>query len=503
MKKISAVTWLLFGLAILATYLVGLNFPFLGPDEARYAQVAREMFNRADVITPTLGNHTWFEKPALLYWLQMLGYKLFGISETAARIGSAVFGLLIISGLWFVGYNTARFSNSKFITPKDKFHFANWLALIAASSIGIIVFARAASFDIIVTLPITVSLTSFYVHQIAPKNTLTYFVALVKFYLHMGLALLAKGLIGVLFPLSIVIVFFIVRRRIPNKYLRHSLGWGLLLTLLVAGIWYFPIYLVNGWQFVHEFFILHHFQRFYSNKFLHPQPFWFFWVVLPLMTLPWTGFFIISAFRAFRDRVREFFANESPDDSVSQLSTLAIIWVMLPLLFFSLSGSKLPGYILPAVPPAAILSALAVWKFIKHSRIREFYLQLLAIATFAVIAGLLAFVLPKFVVNDTSKYLVQASNAEGYTTQRIANYGDISHSLEFYGAGRLIRDNEGKQIRFDSIDDLKPYISDSDGLLVYLPPQYIRDFENNSSVRATVIDKNTEHAMILVENIPK
>ncbi|HLN98822.1 MAG TPA: glycosyltransferase family 39 protein, partial [Pyrinomonadaceae bacterium] len=88
-------------LASAAFYFYGLgHFPLLGPDEPRYAQVAREMFLRHDWISPTLGGQLWFEKPALLYWMMIAGYKLFGVSEGAARLPAAVSGLLTIVAVY-------------------------------------------------------------------------------------------------------------------------------------------------------------------------------------------------------------------------------------------------------------------------------------------------------------------------------------------------------------------------------------------------------------------
>ena len=90
--------------AIIVFYVYGLgHLPFVGPDEARYAQVAREMFERGDLITPTLGGHLWFEKPALLYWLMIGSYAIFGVSEWSARLGPAVCGLLSIFALFWLG----------------------------------------------------------------------------------------------------------------------------------------------------------------------------------------------------------------------------------------------------------------------------------------------------------------------------------------------------------------------------------------------------------------
>src|SRR4051794_23287073 len=101
----SAIIWLLFAAAIVVVFFAGLNIPLVGPDEPRYAQVAREMFARGDWITPTLGGFNWFEKPALLYWLEIVSYHVFGVSEFAARFGSTLFGLVTVGALWLLGRN--------------------------------------------------------------------------------------------------------------------------------------------------------------------------------------------------------------------------------------------------------------------------------------------------------------------------------------------------------------------------------------------------------------
>ncbi len=111
--KIEKITWLLFAFVIVAVYFFALDLPLLGPDEPRYSQVAREMFQRNDWVTPTLGGANWFEKPALLYWLQIAAYKLFSVSEFAARFGSAVFGLGTVFSLWILGKSLATENTEK------------------------------------------------------------------------------------------------------------------------------------------------------------------------------------------------------------------------------------------------------------------------------------------------------------------------------------------------------------------------------------------------------
>ena len=137
-------------LAFIVFYLYGLgHFPLVGPDEPRYAQVAREMFMRHDFITPTLGGNPWFEKPALLYWMMIASFKLFGVSEWSARLPAAVSGVLTVTAVFVVGRQLENDRDHKLQG------YAIWSALAAATTIGIVIFSRAASFDIILTMATT------------------------------------------------------------------------------------------------------------------------------------------------------------------------------------------------------------------------------------------------------------------------------------------------------------------------------------------------------------
>ena len=141
--------------------------------------------------------------------------------------------------------------------------------------------------------------------------------------------------------------------------------WGTLLSVGIAAVWYLPMYERHGYAFIDEFIIQQHFQRFISNKYQHPQPFYFFFWILPLMTLPWLPFFFgvdMENHKDFlipqrhRDRRSKSSASPRPPFSSSPLLLFSIAWLLVPLVFFSFSGSKLPGYILPAVPAAVILT---------------------------------------------------------------------------------------------------------------------------------------------------
>jgi 4-amino-4-deoxy-L-arabinose transferase-like glycosyltransferase len=480
-------------LAILAVfvYFFGLNIPLVGPDEPRYAQVAREMLDRGDWITPTLGGFNWFEKPPLLYWLEILSYKALGVSEFAARLGPAIFGLGTIASLWLLGRSFDRSTKAS----------ANWLALIAASTLGIIVFSHGASFDIIVTFPITAALVSFFIFDRSEDASFAKtYLPLVLFYVFVGVALLAKGLIGIIFPFAIVGIYYLLSRRLPPRAFVISLVWGTLLAVAVASVWYLPMYQRHGYEFINEFFIQHHFQRFTSNKYLHPQPFYFYLWVLPLMTLPWLPFFVASIW-TFRPRLfRAAPASQALTFFSSPLLLFSASWLLVPLFFFSVSGSKLPGYILPSVPAAIILTSAFVFELTKKSSKWQNAIMITAASTFVATILLIFLALPRYAESDSVKTLIQSANERGYHSNRVLTLYTISHNAEFYAAGRLLRDAEGKQRHLDSISEVKSEIVTENGqpVLVLIPLESLSQLTNDEKLNSEVIKNNGELAITTV-----
>ncbi len=444
----SAIVGIVLAALAMAAYFLGLAMPFVGPDEARYAQVAREMYERGDWITPTLGGFNWFEKPALLYWLQIAAYNVFGVSEFAARVGPALCGLGTVAGLWLLGRH-ARIGDSS--ASGD---FGRLLALMAASTISIVVFAHGASFDIVVTFTITGALASFFVwHRRDETGSPGSILPLALFYVFIGVSLLAKGLIGVLLPVAIVGSYYVFRRRWPGRTVILSLGWGSVIASGVAALWYLPMYWRHGWEFVDEFLIQHHFARYTSNKYQHPQPFYFFFWVLPLMLLPWTLFFFAAIWRRVRATFyqRDTETQRKADDrdlSRSSLFLFSLSWMLVPLAFFSFSGSKLPGYVLPAVPGAIVLTALFVRDLAERSSRWLKAAECAAGATFFALTLAALFVAPRFADGESVKSLIEAADARGFANLKVLMVHTApSHNAEFYAAGRLVRDTHGDQKR--------------------------------------------------------
>ena len=283
--------------------------------------------------------------------------------------------------------------------------------------------------------------------------------------------------------------------------------WGTILSLLVASLWYLPMYQTHGWTFIDEFFVQHHFQRYTSNKYLHPQPFWFFWFVLPLMTIPWLPFFLASIWnfskRFFQRRDPESIEqNKKLSSFDSRLSTFAFAWLLVPLVFFSFSGSKLPGYILPALPAALILTADYVTRLARKSKRREIALQTLAFLMFAFCFVVLQFFTDAYARRETAKNLIETANSRGYADAKILTLHNVSSHAEFYGAGRLIRLGDGKQRYLYGVAEIKQFIEQNENkpVLVLVPLEYLPELMTSDLVTAEFLGDNNKLAMVVVSN---
>jgi 4-amino-4-deoxy-L-arabinose transferase-like glycosyltransferase len=310
---------------------------FLGPDEPRYAEVAREMLKSGDYISTRLCGCLWFEKPALLYWMSAAGYHLFGVNEFAARVPAAAAALATVV---FVYFALRRLGTHRLALAS---------ALVLATSGIFIAYARVATPDMILTAAITAALLAAFHSTRSSGRARSVFWALS--FLFMGLAVLAKGLVGAVLVVAIFGIYLVFAGQ-PRSVRWQDWLVGLVVFLAVAGTWYGPVTMRHGWAFIEEFFVRHHFQRYTSNEFGHPQPVYFFVLVAAAGLAPWT-FFLIPAIGRLR----------SLRDSRDSLLMLAWIWAVVPVVFFSFSESKLPGYILPVFPALAVILGAEVERF--------------------------------------------------------------------------------------------------------------------------------------------
>jgi 4-amino-4-deoxy-L-arabinose transferase-like glycosyltransferase len=418
--------YLLLFAIIIAFYLYGLGkLPLLGPDEPRYAQVAREMFLTGDLITPTLGHHTWFEKPALLYWMIAGSFKVFGVNEWAARFGPALCGLLTIAAVWFVGREIDR---------EEPRGFAFWSVVVTGSCLGLIVFSRAASFDVVITMTATWSLAFFLLHELRNRRRF-----LAGFYVFVGLSLLAKGLVGIVIPFGVVGLYYVLRRAWPSRSVILSLFWGMPLALAVSAIWYGPVIARHGWTFIDEFFVQHHFARYVSNKYHHPQPIYFYPVIILMLALPWTSYLIaaLAKVRSWKWR---------GGDSLSIARVFSLAWLLLPIVFFSFSGSKLPGYVLPAIPAIALLVSDRLTRIFNPR-----WPLIIAGATLVLVVIVLNVGAARYANRESVRDLLLMADTRGYAGAPVLAQRSDDRSAEFYAYPRVVYGPGGEPVTFDEI----------------------------------------------------
>lgn len=307
----------------------------VGPDEPRYAWIARSMVESGDWVTPRLYGQPWFEKPVLYYWGAALSFKLFGVSEAAARFPSAIAALLATLAMaWFAwrayGADTAR-----------------WLLLLLPTTVGMIGFAHAAATDMPFAGMLTIAMVfAARLLGIVPKSSHS-FTSSTSFNscglgFFLGLAVLAKGPAAIVLSGGAILLWvaFTKRWRDALRCL-HLLAIGSF--CLTALPWYILCAHRNP-TFFRVFIIEHNFKRYLTPEFQHIQPCWFYIPIILVALFPWTALLIPAAQKS----------SEQNEPSQRPLRLFLISWPVFALVFFSISKSKLPGYILPAVPPVVL-----------------------------------------------------------------------------------------------------------------------------------------------------
>ncbi|MDP2239256.1 MAG: glycosyltransferase family 39 protein [Burkholderiales bacterium] len=305
------------------------------PDEGRYAEIPREMAVSGDWLTPRLNGVKYFEKPPLQYWATAAAYEMFGQHHWTVRIWPAATG--------FAGIVLAYVIGSMLFGALAGLY----AALILASSLGYVLVAHVATLDMGLTFFMTLTLGGLLLglrqQATAAENRLWMHVA----WAGMALAALSKGLIGVVLPVMVLAAYIVVQR--DFGLLRRLRLWtGGLLFLAIAAPWFVAVSIANPGFF--DFFFIHeHFQRFLTKGHRRPGPWWYFFPILALTILPWLSILCDALARSWKARgaAAEF-----------QPQRFLMLWIVLIFAFFSVSGSKLPSYIMPIYPALALLMGL-------------------------------------------------------------------------------------------------------------------------------------------------
>ena len=328
-------------LLLVAAWLASLAArPLYKTDEARYGEISREMAQSGDWVTPRLNGFKYFEKPPLQYWAGAAALKALGQHDWAARLWT---GLMALAGVALSFFAARRL----FGAPAGIL-----AAAILAGCPLYVTFGQLNTLDMGVSVFLAAAVFAFAIAQSPDGEPVPHGGALARRrrrwmlagWAACALAVLSKGLIGIVLPAAAVALYVLIRRDWPLLR-RLELARGTALFLAISAPWFVIVSLRNP-EFAHFFFVQEHWQRFTTTVHHRSHPAWYFVPVLAVGVAPWL-LIVLAAWRA---------ALRRPDPGFSAPLFLAL-WSLVVFVFFSAAGSKLPGYILPLVPALAVLGA--------------------------------------------------------------------------------------------------------------------------------------------------
>lgn len=400
-----SILWI-FLLAWLAFFCHLGNIGLIDETEPLFAEAARQMVETGDWITPYFNGETRFDKPPLIYWLMAIAYHLFGINEWSVRLPSAISGTSLVCFGFYVLYKYGNYHLShQTFTPQNKSVIVKLLiAWIGAATIALnpetIAWGRIGVSDMLLTGCMCSALFAFFMgyasqidnnnipqvnHIPQPKNgkILRKKVSsrpnkkqlsiatknpkinrwYLAFYILISLAVLAKGPIGIVLPALIIGSFLLYVGKFVQIWKEINIVRGSLIFFTITLPWYFLVTLVNGKEYIDSFFGYHNFERFTKVVNHHGAPWYFYFLVVLIGFAPWSIYLPIAIAKT-KFWQRNYWCNKPRNE---QLSLFAFFWFICIFIFFSVSATKLPSYVLPLMPAAAILIGL-LWSDIIINR---------------------------------------------------------------------------------------------------------------------------------------
>jgi 4-amino-4-deoxy-L-arabinose transferase-like glycosyltransferase len=304
------------------------------PDEARYAEISREMVATGDWVTPRLNDLKYFEKPPLQYWATAVAYEIFGLSEGPARLWTALTGYAGILLAYFAG---------RVLFGRQQAFFA---AAVLAGSLWYALLGHINTLDMGLTFFLNIGVFSLLLAQREYATATQQRNWMLMSWTGMALAVMSKGLIGIVLPGAALVLYSILNRD-AKIWARLHMGKGLLLFLLITAPWFIAVSRANP-EFAQFFFIHEHFDRFAKNEHDREGPIYYFVPILIFGMAPW----LIALFPALR---RSWKIERDFEQYRFHPNRFLIIWCAFLFVFFSISKSKLPAYLLPIFPSLALL----------------------------------------------------------------------------------------------------------------------------------------------------
>lgn len=348
-KTHTSLNWKVYAVIVLLVYLciyilpLGVR-PIMIPDEARYAEIPREMLTTSDWVSPHLNGLRYFEKPVFGYWLTAISMSVFGENAFAMRLPSAL---------------SAGFSAFAIFLLVRRFTGRNQSAVTAAmiylSMLGVYLIGTYNILDSVFSFLVTAGFVAFYFsHNEPDRARRLFYLALLGAFC--GAAFLAKGFLAFVLLASVIGPYVIWQKRWRELFTR---GWiALAVAIIVIAPWAIMIHLREP-EYWHYFFWEEHVRRFASDDAQHSEPIWFYLMYLPLLSLPWITQIPLAA---------KFVWSSDKDKSLIRYTML---WLIMPFVFFSIASGKLPTYVLPCLAPLAILLTLGMENYLKNIQLKN------------------------------------------------------------------------------------------------------------------------------------
>jgi 4-amino-4-deoxy-L-arabinose transferase-like glycosyltransferase len=311
------------------------NFEYrklIKPDEGRYAEIPREMVVSGDWTTPRLNGLKYFEKPPLQYWATATAYTVFGEHQWTSRLWTGLTGFAGILLVWFAGLR---------LFGREA---ANYAAILLGSSMLYVLMGHINTLDMGVTFFITLGIAGLLLGQ-TQTGTRQRRNWMLLAWAGLALAVLSKGLMGLVLPGTALFIYAVAQRDFSVFKRMHCLA-GLAVFLLITAPWFYLVMKANP-EFFQKFFIYEHYTRFTTKDLGRYQPWYYFIPILLAGMLPWTVLMFDTLIKTWR-------INKLPDKAFNAARFL-LVWAVFIYLFFTVSGSKLPSYLLPMFPALALL----------------------------------------------------------------------------------------------------------------------------------------------------
>ena len=332
---------------------VGLNsYPLVDVDETRYAVMSRGLIGSGDWSILLLNGVPFTEKPPLYFWMTAFSIKYLGFNEFAVRFPTAILATLIVFFTYYVG---------KVVISR---RFGMFSALILLSTVFFLMLSHVAILDMTFTVFLTAAIyCGFLTTFLYEENKKLYWLG---FYVAMGLAFLAKGLLAFVIPVGIIGLYRLITKDVKEIFKPVNIIPGFIIFLAIILPWHIHMYQVYGYRFIYDYFILHHFERLVNAAELgKTRPFLYFVPVFLVGFLPWSIAFVcmlIKKFRRFVKRIKTNTLYFTFDTNERKLILFISIYFVLVFLLFSVASGKLPTYILPAFPAASMMTALFFYR---------------------------------------------------------------------------------------------------------------------------------------------